>query len=235
MVSLSGNTGAILGITPGKRRSLMSTGVVQISEDMSAQSPAYNITIDTTGLNVVDISVSGNALAGVDFNGSLFYTPNYSTGNFSEVTEGNFSKVALSDPAVLLYDDTEFSLYYTSDIGDSSENITAVNATGMDLSSADVFISLSGLGAAVTDSNRTLYYTSDITAPVWTPIPFPPSISELNEVSLAGKQLVAVDSSTDPNGNNVWYVEDITAVVDENSWTNVGGALRSVSISEPAS
>ena len=67
VVSLSGNTGAILGITPGKRRSLMSTGVVQISEDMSAQSPAYNITIDTTGLNVVDISVSGNALAGRPF------------------------------------------------------------------------------------------------------------------------------------------------------------------------
>lgn len=232
VVSLSGNTGAILGGPPGRRRNLMAAASLRISSNMSAEIPQFDTTIDTTGVSLVDISLSGNALAGVDFSGSLYYTSDYSTTNLSLVAQGNFSKVSLSDPSVLVFDDEEFSLNYSDDA--ECPSLSPVNTTGMDLSSSDVYISLSGAGAAVTDSNGTLFYTPDITAPVWTQIPFPPGISELKEVSLAGKQLVVIDSSLDPNaGANVWYVEDITMVVDENSWTSVGGALRSVSISEP--
>lgn len=232
-VSLSGNTGAILGGPPGRRRKLMATASLRVSEDMSAQTPQFDTTIDTTGIPLVDISLSGKALAGVDFSGSLYYTSDYATANLSLVEQGNFSKVALSDPSVLVFDDEELSLGYSADIEDASLNITAVNTTGLDLSSGEVYFSLSGAAAAVTDSNGTLFYTPDIMAPVWTQIPFPPSISDLKEVSLAGKQVVVVDSSLNPSGANVWYAEDITKVVDENSWISIGGALRSVSISEP--
>ena len=239
VVSLSGYVGAKLVPPVDRRRSLMSTGQIQICEDMS-QTPEFNVSIDSTGLDVVDISLSGLALAGVDKNGSLYYTPEYNSkdiarGDFDLVVEGNFSKVALNDPAVLLYDDQDFALYYNSDIDDIDEDFNVVDGTGMNLSSSDVFISLSGVGAAVTDSNRTLYYAADITAPVWTQIPFPPSITELNEVGLAGKQVVVTDSKITPSANNVWYAKDITNVVDENSWTNIGGAMRSVSLSLPPS
>jgi len=51
-------------------------------------------------------------------------------------------------------------------------------------------------------------------------------------LSLTGLQIVAVDTSLDPSGNNVWYSDDISTVTSS-SWILIGGALRSVAISVP--
>ena len=229
-VSLSGIVGAILREKTARRRHLMAPieYYVQISTNMTATNSSFSTLASAFSLNFEEISLSGNALAGVSNANVLYYTPNIATGVFTNDTTYNFTRVSLSDPAVLTFD-TSNALWYTSDI--SSASWQMISTSGMNFSSSSAQISLSGNAAAITDGNGDLYYASDITSANWVSVPNPTG-KQLVELSLTGSQIVAVDSSLNPGGNNVWYSEDISTVTAA-SWISIGGALRSVAISVP--
>ena len=126
------------------------------------------------------------------------------------------------------YDDSN-TLWYTPDIGAASWQM--ISTSGMNFSTSSAEISLSRSSAALTDSGGNLYYASNITAADWVLVPNPTG-KQFVELSLTGLQIVAVDTSLDPSGNNVWYSEDISTVTSS-SWILIGGALRSVAISVP--
>ena len=206
---------------------------------MSANPPVFVDLDSLADQDVKDMSISGTAGAAVvyrvtppsTFTLRILYSPDIALTNFSVIATGLYAQVSLSGTGLLAsYDDgSENSLVYTPDVG--NVNLTKINTSGLDLDCGSYF-SLSGTAVAVVDSTGTLFYTSDVSKYSWQIIPRPSTSFDLREVSLAGKELVVVDSNNDPDSYNTWYTKDITAVVDASSWINIEAALRSVSISK---
>lgn len=229
-VTMSGVAAARLIIASRRRRNLLTPPPpVEICSDITASTPVFEEFVGNSVLSGPrDISLSGSALAAVEYNGTFMYFADTTSTSFTSDTSYDFVGVALSGSAILATENG-YTIQYASNA--ASPSWQQVSTTGMDWSCGGN-IALSGTMAAAIDTNGHLWYTTDITNPSWTEV-IRPACRTFNDLSLTGKQIACTDTSTSDSIDNVWYAPDITAITNSSDWANIEGALRSIAISTP--